>query len=166
MMGRAVKLGALALLVVGTLSGCMHRQGGTMFSGPKSAITYYSTESLQKSVTVVDTRTEQPVFSMDIPVGKQLTIQFMADKGDDPVNTPDMMYYQVWDLGTTVGQLRNSMTVPNAASRRIDVRVNQGAAYAEAPPDMPLRVDQQQPDWWSPRGGPVPEDKGRSMYHD
>jgi hypothetical protein len=137
-----------------------------MFSGPDSSITYNSTEQLQKTITIVDTRTEEPLFTMEIPVGKQLTIQFAADRGDDPVNTPDMMYYQLWDDGRMLGQLRNALTVPNAASRRIDVRVNQEPLFAEAPPDMPLRVDQQQPDWWSPKGGPVPESPGRSMYDD
>jgi hypothetical protein len=164
MIGRAAKLAAMTALMAGGMAGCTHTQGGTMFGSPTSAITYYSTQPRQKTVTVNDTRTEEPFFSMEIPVGKQLTIQFVEDRGDDPVNTPDMMYYQIWELGTTMGQLRNSMTVPNGASRRIDIKINQGAAYAEAPEDMPLRVDQNQPDWWSPKGGPVPESAGKSMY--
>jgi len=165
MIGRAFWWITLSATAAG-LAGCMHTQGGTMFSSPKSAITYYSTEQLQKTVTLVDTRTEQTIFSMEVPVGKQLTIEFEEDRGNDPVNTPDIMYYQIWDLGTRLGMLRNAMTVPNAASRRIDIKVHQGPAYAEAPPDMPLRVDQKQPDWWTPEGGPLPENPGRSMYDD
>lgn len=164
MICRAAKWAALTALMAGSLVGCMHTPGGTMFGSPTSAITYYSTEQLQKTVTVYDTRTEEPFFSMEIPVGKQLTIQFVADRGDDKVNTPDLMLYQIWDIGTTMGQLRNSMTVPNGASRRIDIKLHQGPAYAEAPEDMPLRVDQNQPDWWSAKGGPMPESSGKSMY--
>lgn len=163
MIGRALTWMALSVTAAG-VAGCMHKEGGTMFSSPDSSITYVSTEQLQKTVTIVDTRTEEPLFSMAVPVGKQLTIKFVPDRGNDSVNTPDLMYYQVWDDATPFGQLRNSMTVPNAVCRRIDVRVNQGPVYAEAPPDMPLRVDQEQPDWWTPEGGPIPEDTGRSMY--
>ena len=146
-----------------SVAGC-HTPGGTMMSGPTSAITYESTEHLQKSVSIVDTRTEETIFTIDIPAGKQLTIQFQADRGNDPVHTPDLMYYEVWDIGTRMGELRNSMTVPNAVCRRIDVRINQEPTFANAPPDSTLRVDEQPPEWWTEEGGPVPESKRRSMY--
>ncbi len=164
MNGGRFALVSLAVTAFG-LAGCFHAPGGNMLSTPDSSITYESTEHLQKTVMIVDTRTEETVFTMDIPVGKQLTIQFARDRGNDPVNTPDLMYYQVWDIGTRLGQLRNSVTVPNAASRRIDVRVNQEPAYADAPADMPLRVDQNQPDWWTSKGGPLPDSQnGRKIY--
>ena len=55
--------------------------------------------------------------------------------GKDPVETPDLMRWQVWDVGTRSGSMQNALSVPNAASVRIDIDVRQDVAYAEAPPN-------------------------------
>jgi len=104
---------------------------------------------------------------VDIPAGRHLTIDFVAGAGDDPVYSPDLMRYEVFDQGTTWGALRNSMTVPTASSRRIDVTIRQGPEYITAVPDRELRTDElaDRPDWWTPEGGEMPEDeKGLANY--
>lgn len=154
-------LGVACVLSAGMacgLSGC-HSQRGGMMPSSWGSTTYYSTETQQKTITLVDVRTGEQIFVIDVPPGKQLTLDFLKGQGDDPVYTPDLMRYQMWDQGTIIGRLTNSMSVPNAASRRIDVNLTRAVAYAEAPAEERLRVDQEadRPDWWTQKGGPMPE---------
>lgn len=159
----AVAVSLIAAIVA--LPGCHSPKGG-MMPASWGTTTYYSTEFSPKTVTLIDLRTEEEIFVMDIPVGKQLTLDFRSGMGDDPVYTPDLMRYQVFDIGTHIGRLRNSMTVPNAVSRRIDVEIRHGVEYAEAPPEEQLRTDEliDRPDWWTPRGGKLPDDHPAELY--
>ncbi|MHC4094354.1 MAG: hypothetical protein ACYSVY_29470 [Planctomycetota bacterium] len=147
MLARSLILSVAAALI---LAGCYSPSGG-LIKRRHAANTYYSTESKPATVTIVDTRTEEPFFTIEIPVGKQLTLDFQEGKGDDPDLTPDLMVYQIFDLGTSIGKLRNSVTVPNAYSRRIDVD------YRPAPEEAPPSPD---------KGGPRPEDKSKTLYDD
>jgi hypothetical protein len=147
-------------------AGCYRPQGALM---PTSggAQTYFSTEALPKTVKVMDLRTGETIFTLDIPAGKQLTLDFQAGEGDDQIGSPDLMRYEVFDLGTETGKLRSAMSVPGAVSRRIDVFIRQGPEYALGVPDRPLRTDEliDRPDWWTPRGGPLPADRyGKESY--
>jgi len=156
--------GAGALLA---LSGCYRPSGGYLFNYTGAPHTYISTESLQKSIDIVDTRDESIVFTIDIPPGQELVIDFDEGDGDDPVQRPDLMRYQIFPAGTQSGSLRNAMTVPAAAARRVDVRVHQGPAYAVAPTERSLRTDEMadRPAWWTPEGGPMPDSAhSRSNY--
>lgn len=150
-------LTVLALAATSILAAC-HRPHGAMLSWTGGSYTYYSTETQPKSVRVVDQRTNEDVFAMDIPPGKQLTIQFEAGSGDDPVYTPDSMRYEVMDLGTETGKLSNMMSVPGADARRIVVDIRPGPEYVSPVPERMLRTDEvgDRPDWWSPRGGEIP----------
>ena len=154
-------LAAITALLFLLLGACqIYKPGGNAwFEGPKSAMTFYSTEDSPKTVTLVDIRSGERVFIMEIPAGKQLVLDFVEDNGDDPVNTPDLMKWEVFPIGTGYGALSNAMTVPNRWSRRLDTRIRPGIEYAEPEPDRPLRVDevQDRPDWWTPQGGSVEE---------
>jgi len=153
-----------------TLTGCQATNNGGMFSYTGGPTTIQSTETMQKSVRMIDVRSGEVFFSLDIPAGKQLTFDFERGDGDDPVYTPDLMRYEVKDANSTwggFGRLHSAMTVPNAASRRVDVLVRQGVQYAPGSPEQSaLRTDQLQdrPDWWTPRGGALPDDDGHSVY--
>jgi rhodanese-related sulfurtransferase len=105
-------------------------------------MTYVSTETRQMTISVVDVRTDEEVFVMHVPPGKQLTMDFRRDGGDDPVVTPDLMRWELFDAGRRTGRLHNALTVPNAASRRIDVFVHQGVEWQTAPPEQRLRTDE------------------------
>lgn len=145
--------------------GCYSPGGGAMPSST-SALTYVSTERSLKTVKLVDIRNNEEFFSMDIPPDRQLVITFDEGMGDNTQMTPDLMRYEVMPQGQSMGTLHNAMTVPNAASRRIDVYVSQGPEYAKPPVDQQLRTDQaaNRPDWWTPKGGPMPDDKSRNLY--
>jgi hypothetical protein len=154
-----------AFLAVLAIGGCYSPGGGIM---PRAggAVTYYSTERSLKTVKFIDIRTNEEFFTIDIPADKQLSYQIDPGKGDDPVNTPDLLRYEVMPMGTSMGSLHNAMTIPNAASRRIDVYVSQGPTFAKGVPERQLRTDEvaNRPDWWTPKGGPMPEDQSRTLY--
>lgn len=157
---------AAGAILAGGLSAC-HRPQGAMLSYTGESITYFSTEMQPRSVELVDLRTGEVLFAMDIPAGKQLTVDFVPGEGDDPVYTPDLMMWEVFDIGTQFGKLTNSMTVPTATSRRLDLTLRPGPEFITAAPDEAMRVDelQDRPEWWTPEGGPMPENrKGEDNY--
>jgi hypothetical protein len=151
----------LVLLVASlALVGC-HRPHGALMPYSGGSHTYFSTETQPKSVRLIDIRTDEVIFSMDIPPGKQLTLDFVEGGGDDPVYSPDTMRYEVFDLGTTTGKLRSAMNVPASWSRKLEVYLRQGIEYIPASSDRALRTDElaDRPEWWTPAGGALPEDE-------
>ena len=153
-----------------TLTACHSPKGGLM-PHTGGSYTYYSTETQPKTVQIVDMRNDDVVFAINIPPGKQLTFDFIPGKGDDPVHTPDLMKWELLPLGTMTGKLRNAMTVPNAASRKIIVDLREGFEYARADNERLQQVEGEPENtnfgWWSPQGGPIPEDEqnaGTTMY--
>lgn len=165
-------LSALAVVAGATIAtvgtGC-HRPQGALLPYTGGSYTYFSYQLRPKTLRLRDLRTDEIVFAMEIPTGKQLTIQFKPDDGDDPVQRPDLMLYQVMDMGTKIGKLRNAMSVPGATTRRIEVDVRDGVEFVQASPDREYRTDelQDRPDWWSPEGGELPDDDaGLTIYDD
>jgi hypothetical protein len=160
---------AVGLCAAAALSACQTTDGGGMFASAKGPSTIVSTETIQKSVSMVDLRSGEVFFAMDVPPGKQLTWQFHKDEGDEPVYTPDLMRFEVKEAGDKSGKLHNAMTVPGAASRRVDIDVRQVVQY-QPPRDeqASLRADQEadRPEWWTPRGGAMPDDRRHNMYDD
>ncbi|MDG1899332.1 MAG: hypothetical protein P8I74_05655 [Phycisphaerales bacterium] len=149
------RLPLIALLLTTLLiAGCYTPQGGLM-SSSTGALTYYSTAEEPKTIMILDMRNGENIFEMKIPVGKQLVMQFHDESGDDAVYTPDLMKYEVMEIGTSFGSLNNSITVPNAYSRRIDVFIRQGEKYEAPEPNRPLRTDEMgdRPAGWTPAGG-------------
>lgn len=159
----AAIVGGIAL----TLGGC-HGPGGALIGYTGASQTYASTTWSPKTVRVLDLRTNETVFEVDVPVGQQLTIDFIEEGGDDPVYTPSRMRYQIWEVGTRTGKLQNSLTVPSAKDRLVVVDVRQGPEYADGENAATLgRVDdaEDRPGWWSPRGGQIPaRESGQGNY--
>ena len=141
------------------ISGCkMYSPGGNaFFNGPDSAATWESTEEFPKTITLIDTRSGEKVFVMEIPVGKQLVIDFETGSGNDTVETPDLMRWEIFDVGIGWGALNNAMTVPNRWSRRLDIAMRPSSEYAQPVVEQAMRVDKvgDQPDWWSSEGGEI-----------
>ena len=145
------------------LAGCYNPRGA-FYPYVGQAATYWSTASAPTTITVIDTRTGEAFFTVEIPVGKQLVLDFKDGEGDDNVLTPDLMRYDVFPRGQTTGTLRNGITVPDRFSRRIDVTYRPAPEYADTSPDDPLRVDENRPDWWTPKGGPMPDNEALHIY--
>jgi hypothetical protein len=161
-------IGVTLGLSAASLAGCHDPGGAFLLNSTGASQTYYSTEVAPRTVRLIDTRTDEVLFEMEVPPGKQLTIDFEADEGDDPVLTPDLMRWQVFDLGTSYGKLRNAMTVPNSSCRRLDWEIRSGVEYQDMPPEYQLRSDQaaNRPAWWTSRGGPLPERDAKTTMYD
>ena len=147
----------IVLTLIAMMTGCqMYTPGGNpFFNGPNSAATYQSTEEFPKTVALIDTRSGERLFIVEVPVGKKLVIDFVKDSGDNTVLTPDLMMWEVFSSDVGYGPLSNSMTVPNGWSRRINVTLRESSEYANPITDRPLRIDEvnDQPDWWTSDGG-------------
>ena len=153
-MMRQFHLGLMSLLLA---FGCqMYVPGGNPFTdGPDSATTWESTTEVPKTVTLIDTRSGEHLFVMEIPVGQKLVIDFVTDGGDNAVITPDLMMWEVFPSSVKYGPLSNALTVPDRWSRKIIVDLRDSGEYAQPATDRPLSVDDinDQPDWWSSEGG-------------
>jgi len=127
-MSRRVHTFAFAAIGALAIAGCHSPKGGWMpFTG--GSHTYASYETRPATITILDLRTMDEIFTMNVPPGKQLTLDFKDGEGDDPVYNPDLMRYEVFDLGTETGKLRNTLNVPPANARRIDVTYRQDFEY-------------------------------------
>jgi hypothetical protein len=159
------RLPTLSLIAASlALAGCYSPRGGIYpYSG--GGYTYVSTEMRPVTIVVIDTRTEEPFFKLDIPAGKQLTMNFLEGEGDDPVERPDRMVYSIWDAGTSMGRLTNQLTCPPTGCRRIDYMVRTAPEWREEPAEYVHRTDgaASKPTWWTPQGGELPK---RTKYYE
>ncbi|MCK4874199.1 MAG: hypothetical protein KAS72_15865 [Phycisphaerales bacterium] len=108
-------LAAIGLAIAGCASPYM--SGGSYKSA--DTFTYVSTPYAPKTITVLDTRTGDEIWSVDIPVGSQLTMQFVPGKGEDTVYLQDLMRYHISDEHRHFGPLASSVSVPDQHSRRV-----------------------------------------------
>jgi hypothetical protein len=101
------------------LSGCTTlKPGGSEWSD--DAFTWYSTPHQPTTVTLQDTRTGQALWTYEVPVGRQLSIQFFEAADPNNMNTPDEMRWQELPIGTVFATLENVLPVPNKEGRRVD----------------------------------------------
>lgn len=152
------RINALSLVVaLSALAGC-YGPRGAIYPYTGNGYTYVSSEMNPVTITLIDTRTEEPFFKMEIPVGKQLTLNFLEGKGDDPVQRPDRMVYAIMDAGTATGRLTNQLTCPPQGSRRIVYDLRPAPEAREAPAEFDYRIDgvKGRPAWWTPQGGELP----------
>ncbi len=133
----------LLLIAFTLISGCTMKGGGLMPSaaGTASPMTWESTAASPKTIVIVDTRTGENIFEVDIPIGKQLSVHFK------PVSNPikgtyqtDTMIYAVHPIGEYVGNLDRWIQVPLARNRRIDVFLQNPEAYTPPDPDRPVQA--------------------------
>lgn len=96
--------------------------------------TYVSRPYEAKTVSVIDTRTQEVVFSLDIPVGQQLSMNFDDRESNRDKYMSGTMRWAVQPAGSRFGTLRNRIDVPPAHSRRIDMEIRQGPEIASEPP--------------------------------
>lgn len=107
---------ALVLLAF-VLTGCASKPGGSGWSIDR--FVYQSHEWQPWTVTLVDTRTGESLWSVDVPVGRQLVVGFRKGVGPNPYK-PDMMYWGITEYGRGVARRDNQIPVPPAHARRLD----------------------------------------------
>lgn len=146
-----------AFLLAMLPAGCYSPSGG-LYPSSNGTFTYFSTTTSPKSIAIIDIRSEEAFFTMDIPVGKQLTFKFEDGGGDDSIYTPDRMLWEVWELGTQTGRLTNQLTVPPASARRIQVSIRSAPEWPDQKEGHRMRIDEEadRPPHWTPEGGKRP----------
>lgn len=108
---------------VALASGCSvipkFEEGGALASF--DAYTYVSRPYQPQTVSLIDTRTEEVLWSVDVPVGKQLSLEFLDGRGNESGPMPDLMKWDILETGTGRSGLANGLPVPPPESRRVDV---------------------------------------------
>lgn len=149
---RAVMAGGAASL----LAGCYTEGGGQM---SMDRFTYVSTPSQPKSITLVDTRTFEAIWSIDVPVGQQVAVQFVKDakavEGVTPdAYRPDIMRWSLMKAYDMSGDLDNAIAVPPSYCRRLEMKLRPSPEMPDANaaiPNKPVRQlgynDETQPEF-------------------
>ncbi|MBL8757880.1 MAG: hypothetical protein JNK35_05565 [Phycisphaerae bacterium] len=138
-LGGRVGLVALAGLAVASAGGCW-TPGGPMSS--QDRYTYVSTEWMPQTVTIVDTRTQQAIWSQEVPAGQKLVMQFRDSdtysdkKAPDPA-FPDALEWDLWPRDKEWGTPARLSWVPKAAVRRVDVKMRATPEGEPVEPDGP-----------------------------
>lgn len=128
----------VATLITGVIalcSGCGHMPGmnpgwsagGDLASNDR--YTFVSTPHAPQTITIIDTRSGEIIWSRDVPVGQQLNLRFVPEANEDNPVRPDVMKYGVTEAGRRFARLTDSITVPAADSRRIDVELRKGPEF-------------------------------------
>lgn len=122
-------LGGMVVLCSGCSMGLNPgwKPGGNLASNDK--YTYVSTAHAPQTVSIIDTRSGEVIWSRDVPVDQQLNLRFVRDANKDNPSRPDTMKYAVTDAGKLFGRLTDEITVPPADSRRIDVEMRKGPEF-------------------------------------
>lgn len=70
-----------------------------------------------KTISLIDTRTQETLWTMDVPIGKKIVVRFKddADTGND--NFPAEMTWKLMPADQRTGLLDNSMPVPPKGAR-------------------------------------------------
>lgn len=107
---------AFVLASAAMVGGC-NSPGGQGFSGDR--FVYRSDEWQPWTVSLIDTRTGESVWSVDVPVGKQLIVGFRRGAGPNEFK-PDMMYWGISENGRAISRQSNQLPVPSATSRLLE----------------------------------------------
>lgn len=122
----ALALGA-ALLTAG---GCWTPGG---WNSDDSRV-FQSAEYLPQTVSLVDTRTQQVVWTYDVPVGRQLVTRFVSPSSSQRVEDPafpDTLMWDDWESGQMFGNPNRQQKVPPRTARRWEVSLRPGPEAAK-----------------------------------
>ncbi len=118
----------LALAAMPVILGCC---------GGHETYHYKSTTHMPQTVTLVNTRTGESVWSQEIPVGKQLNVRFMRRHDLADSQGWDELRWSLSDLGRDQGGISSSMRVPPPSERRIETLVR-GTPESRPEPPAPM----------------------------
>lgn len=108
--------GTALALSLAALTACTG-PGGSFYSDDR--FTYVSNSWQPWTVSVIDTRTGETIWSVDVPVGQQLVVAFIKGTGPNERN-PDMMQWGLVEAGRNAPSLPNLIPVPGRTARRIE----------------------------------------------
>lgn len=132
-MNRAMATGLVCGTVAALLGGCTllsgQRPGGKMES--LDMFTFESDPTAAQTVTLVDLRDAQPIWSVDVPVGSKLVLRFYESRSNGTELHPDIMRWTVVDADAGPRPLQNQIAVPNQDARRLDVEFRETPQVSE-----------------------------------
>ncbi|MFU8829200.1 MAG: hypothetical protein ACNA8P_07165 [Phycisphaerales bacterium] len=118
---RVIRTGLLAcaaLLSASTLGACM---GGNTFSGRSGAgERYESTSYSPKTISLIDTRTGEVAWSVDVPVGQAVQLTFSEGTGPNEFR-PDEIRWEIAPIDRRIITPMNRQPCPPAYARRLDL---------------------------------------------
>jgi hypothetical protein len=137
---------------------------------------YVSTPWQPKTVSVIDTVSGETVWSVDVPVGQRLAMQFRENRrgstGEavDP-SRPDVLQWELMPASREHGELHNQIAVPASHTRRVEMKLRPTpeapGAIARAMPvsKPPYQNDSAQPDaaQWRRSGESAPTPAAEPM---
>jgi hypothetical protein len=127
------------------MTGCLkplvtNSPGGQMRQ--MDSFTYISTPFEPLSVTLYDNRDKEPLWTVDVPVGKKVTIRFLKNQSEDSTaRRPDIMQWEIYDEKNRRANLTSTMAVPPANSRLLKVSLRDGPEYPVEIEDLPEFAD-------------------------
>ena len=148
------------------LGGCFYARqsfsknpGGNMRQD--DSYTYVSTAYEPLTVTLYDNRDNEPIWTVDVPIGSKVSLRFRENKvKEGTARRPDIMEWVIFDQNKRTARYENMMAVPSAESRMMRVSLRNGPEFPEE------RIEDQtfpDPDHeWLP----VEERKYRNTYDD
>lgn len=99
---------------------------------------YKSTPHLPVTVTLVDTRTDEEVWSQDVPVGSALKLAFRRNGTHDDPYGVSVMTWRWTGKAEQAGERSGRLTVPTRDVRRIDLHYRDPVErYVPVPPSQP-----------------------------
>lgn len=101
----------LATAAVLGSAACGYRPGSRGFTDAPH--TWPSTAYLPLTLSLIDTRTDEVIWTIDVPPGKWLVTRFVEGGNNLDSEWPDRLEYHVFDEGTKHGRLRSSIVVPD-----------------------------------------------------
>jgi hypothetical protein len=116
--------------------------------GPQASydlFTYEGKPENMRQITLVDTGTGEPIWTVEVPIGKELVVRFFDDFDTKNPERPSLMRWEIMNLDETYGELNNAMPVPPSYRRRLDtafvhkpvVAISQPLTVPAAPPAAP-----------------------------
>lgn len=122
----------LAPVAMLLLAGCHGYDGG----GPWQSIDQHTYESLPdypQTVTLIDHTTGETLWSVDVPVGRKLVMRFETGKNKLDPERPDLLLWDLMEFKVQYEKLDNSMPVPPAWRRKLDVSYRKPGAVSGTP---------------------------------
>jgi len=134
---------ALTVLAIATLlptSGCFYAKqalsktpGGNMNSD--DSYTYTSTPYEPLTLTLYDNRDNEPIWTVDVPIGSKVSIKFRKNKiKEGTTRRPDIMQWAIYDQKRRTARYDNTIAVPSPESRMMRVSLRTGPEYQEEKP--------------------------------
>lgn len=140
----------VGLLAMATLGGCIKQllnntPGGNMRSD--DSFTYISTPFEPLTVTLYDYRDNEPLWTIDVPVGQKVTVRFLENQAKQgTTRRPDIMQWAIYDKDKRRADLTNKMAVPSADARLLKVALRDDIEYPAEDPE-PVEFEDRDRNW-------------------